>query len=100
MYVFTQQETLDLASIALHKAFGFGPERLKRFMKVFAETFDEDIGNHRFEMRYDSDGNHDYATEKLEDGMKEAWGDAYEPREKRYECDYVIEAPDKPVIDN
>ena len=99
VYVFTQQETLDIACVALHKAFGFGPARLKRFMEMFKDVFTEDTENHIWDIHVD-DENHAYSTEKMEAAIKEAWGDSYEPREKRYECDFILEAPHKPVIDN
>ena len=96
VYFYTQQETLDAASLTLHEVFGFEPERLKRFGEAFAEKFHE-IQDLNREDKDDPD--RDYSRQKFEQAMYEAWGEYYEPHDKRYNFDYVLEEPDKPVID-
>lgn len=88
VYVFTRQETVDIVGIALHEVFGFGPERLQRFLDAFEETYAKMIAQQRQDQQDDAD-DFWYSTEKFESALKAAWGDRYAPRDKRYELDYV-----------
>ena len=96
VYVYTQQETMDAASLVLHEIYGFGPERLKRFGEAFKAKFQE---IQELDMSDSDDPDRVYSREKFENAMQEAWGQYYEPRELRYYWeDYVLESPNKPVI--
>lgn len=79
---FTLQQSHDLAIIALHKEFGFGPERIKRFSDKCLEVWNEyaDIAN----ADADSDKSMDYTHEKLDRALKEACGDYFVEWEERY----------------
>ena len=96
VYYYTQQETLDAASLTLHDVFGFGPERLKRFAEAFMAKFHEIQELNRQDA---DDPDRDYSRQKFEQAMYEAWGEYYEPHEKRYDAKYILEEPGKPVID-
>lgn len=96
VYMFTQQETLDAASLTLHELYGFGPERLKRFGEAFEKKFHEIQELNRED---EDDADRVYSRQKFEDAMKQAWGDYYEPREVRYDMPYMMEGPGKPVVD-
>lgn len=87
VYNYTQQETLDAASLALHELFGFGPERLKRFGEAFIKTFHE---IQELSRQDTGDNMKEYSVEKVEQAMREAWGPYYVPRGKRYEEISVI----------
>ena len=96
VYAFTQQETLDAASLVLHDLFGLGPERLKRLGDAFVVKFSEIQELNRNDK---DDPDRVYSREKFEAAMKAAWGPYYEPREVRYDKHYIMEAPGKPVVD-
>lgn len=96
VYYYTQQETLDAASLTLHELYGFGPERLKRFGEAFIQKFHE-IQKLNREDKDDPD--REYSRKKFEDAMKEAWGPYYAPREERYDLPYVLDGQKGPVID-
>ena len=87
VYLFTQQETLDAASLTLHELYGFGPERLKRFGEAFIQKFHE-IQELNREDKDDPD--REYSREKFEKAMQEAWGPYYAPREERYDLPYIL----------
>ena len=95
VYIFTQQETLDAASLTLHELYGFGPERLKRFGEAFIQKFHEIQALNRSDS---DDPNREYSRAKFEEAMKEAWGEYYSPREERYNLDYILE-DGKAVVD-
>lgn len=95
VYLFTQQETLDAASLALNEHFGFGPERLRRFAEAFIAKFTE-IQKLNQEDRDDEDSV--FSRQRFEDSMKAAWGPYYAPREVRYDMGFVI-FENEPVID-
>lgn len=96
VYAFTQQETLDAASLVLHDLYGFGPERLKRFGEAFLVKFREIQELNRSDK---DDPDREYSRHKFEEAMKAAWGQYYDPREVRYNKDYVMAAPGRPVVD-
>lgn len=96
VYYYTQQETLDAASLTLHAEFGFGPERLKRFREAFVEKFHE---IQKLNQEDVDDPDREYSMQKFEQAMMDAWGPYYEPHSSRYDADYILAAPDKPVID-
>ena len=96
VYAFTQQETLDAASLVLHDLYGFGPERLKRFGEAFLQKFHEIQELNREDS---DDPDREYSRAKFEDAMKAAWGQYYDERDVRYNLDFILEAPGKPVID-
>lgn len=88
VYIFTQQETLDAASLTLHELYGFGPERLKRFGEAFSKKFHEIQQLNRED---NDDPDREYSRAKFEEAMKDAWGPYYCERDKRYNLDYVLE---------
>jgi hypothetical protein len=76
----TRQEMVDFAAIALNDAFGFGPERCKRFMgalnAVVNETADMVEGDTR---------DMEYTRTKFEERLRMVVGPYYIPREERYQ---------------
>lgn len=96
VYLFTQQETLDAASLTLHELYGFGPERLKRFGDAFTEKFHEIQELNRNDS---DDPDREYSRQKFEEAMQEAWGTYYAPREERYAKDFIMQNTKGPVID-
>ena len=96
VYYYTQQETLDAASLTLHELYGFGPERLKRFGEAFIKKFQEIQELSRSD---GDDADRVYSRQKLEDAMKEAWGPYYAPREERYDLPYVLDDSGRAVVD-
>lgn len=87
VYIFTQQETLDAASLTLHELFGFGPERLKRFGDAFTKKFHEIQELNRNDH---DDPDREYSRAKFEEAMKEAWGQYYCERDKRYDLNFEM----------
>lgn len=71
-----RQDTADMAVLALHRAFGFGPDLCKRFMeelnKVALELVDGDTKDGMF------------AVARFEACLKEAEGPYYTTRAERY----------------
>lgn len=96
VYEYTQQETLDAASLVLHELYGFGPERLKRFGEAFVAKFHQ-IQQLSREDKDDPD--REFSRVRFEEAMQEAWGPYYAPREERYNGLYVIDEKGNPVID-
>ena len=96
VYMFTQQETLDAASLTLHELYGFGPERLKRFGDAFTKKFHEIQELNRSDK---DDPDREYSRAKFEDAMKTAWGPYYCPRNQRYENYYVLDDNGRVVVD-
>ena len=80
---FTVQQCLDIAIIALHDEFHFGPKMNSRFESAFLETF----------MAYAQMGVDDaaddpemaYTKEKLDRALRAACGDNIRPFEERYD---------------
>jgi hypothetical protein len=96
VYLFTQKETLDAASLTLHELYGFGPERLKRFGEAFMAKFHEIQELNRDDS---DDPDREYSRQKFEEAMQEAWGPYYAPREERYAKDFIMQNTKGPVID-
>lgn len=78
---YTQQEILDAVNLTLHEFFGFGPKRQKRFREGFLRKYDE--------IRALEKTDDDYAKEKIEQALRAACGENYEPRETRYDMRVV-----------
>ena len=95
VYEYTQQETLDAASLVLHDLFGFGPERLKRFGDAFIAKFHE---IQELSREDGDDPDRVYSRERFETAMQEAWGPHYAPRYERY-AGMVVDRNGHPVID-
>lgn len=96
VYLYTQQETLDAASMVLHELYGFGPERLKRFGEAFEEKFHEIQELNREDK---NDPKREYSREVFERKMKEAWGPYYCPRDERYSKVYALDENERVVVD-
>ena len=79
---FTVQQCLDMAIIALHNEFQFGPKYSKRFEDAFLETFLE------YAEMCVTDGIDDpeiiYTKVKLDRALQAACGDNIRPFEERY----------------
>ena len=91
---FALQQAQDMAVIALNQAFGFGPERTKKFVEAF---------NGIFEMYADmaiedakGDADIEYTRVKLDEVLKEACGDNFVPWEERYEWVYQLDKRRQP----
>lgn len=78
---FTLQQAMDMAMIALHDEFQFGPKYNERFEKAFRETFIE------YAKMCVSDGADDpeivYTKEKVDRALRAARGDI-KPFDERY----------------
>lgn len=79
---FTLQQSLDMALITLHNAFGFGPERCRKFEDEFRETFLD------YARMCVEDGEDDweivYTKEKVDRALRAACGDDILPFDERY----------------
>lgn len=82
---FTVQQCLDIAIIALHEEFQFGPKYSKRFEDAFLNAFLE------YAEMCVSDGADDpeivYTKEKLDRGLRAACGDNIRSFDERYDLD-------------
>ena len=76
---FTRQMMIDVTMIALNKEFGFGADRLKRFVKTLLGIYGEyaDIWNN-------DTPDTEYAKAKLDEKLKQICGEFFEPWEERY----------------
>ena len=79
---FTVQQCLDMAIIALHNEFHFGPKMSHRFEDAFLETFKE------YAKMCVSDGEYDpeiiYTKEKVDRALRAACGADIRPFDERY----------------
>lgn len=79
---FTIQQCLDMAIIALHNEFHFGPKMSRRFEAAFRETFQE------YAKMCVADGADDpeivYTKEKVDRALRAACGDDVRPFDSRY----------------
>lgn len=79
---FTLQQAMDMAMIALHEEFGFGPKYQARFEEAFRKTFVE------YASMCVEDGADDekiiYTKEKVDRALKAACGEI-RPFEERYD---------------
>lgn len=78
---YTQQEILDAVALTLHEAFGIGPDRQVRFHDAFESKFAEIQALRK--------GDDVYAEAKIENALKAAYGEHYQPREVRYDMKLV-----------
>ena len=78
----TRQDMTDCAMIALNKAYGFGPERNKKFLDALNETINEVA-----DLVQSDTPDKEYSIEKFEELVKQVCGDRYSPREVRYGYD-------------
>ena len=74
-----RQETADIAAIALHREFGFGPERNKQFNEALNRTFSE-----LMDMADADTKDKEYTEAKMDELVREAFGKYYQNREERY----------------
>ena len=81
---YTQQEMLDAVALTLSEFYGFGPDRQKQFHDNFEKKYTEIRKIER-----DDSIDKEYFTEKIEQALKVAFGKYYEPREVRYDMQYV-----------
>ena len=77
------QMGMDVAALALNRAFGFGPERLNRFREMYQSVWDEYSDLISANAR--DDPACEYAFAKMDAALREICGDYYTPREERYE---------------
>lgn len=82
---FTVKQCLDMAIIALHNEFRFGPKMSRRFERAFLEAFKE------YAQLCVDDGAYDpeivYTKEKVDQALRAACGDDIRPFEERYALD-------------
>ena len=76
------QECQDMACIALNDAFGFGPDRLKKFCEAFMRTWTDYATLTVEDARADSEVT--YSVAKFEERLKQVCGEYYAPRDLRY----------------
>ena len=79
---FTVQQSLDMAIIALHNEFHFGPKMSQRFESAFLETCMEYA-----QMCLDDAGDDPeiiYTKEKVDRALRAACGDSIRPFDERY----------------
>lgn len=84
MIAITEQEMLDYVHRTLHKYFGFGPERQKKFHDGFEELY----GEHK-ELEKTDSPDREYAKEVNERALKAALGPYYQPRSIRYDFNII-----------
>ena len=75
----TRQETAEMAAMALNRAFGFGPERNKRFIDALNEVIHETIDRSEYDTR-----DREYTEEKYEQEFRRVTGPYYADRATRY----------------
>ena len=76
------QECQDMACIALNEAFGFGPDRLKKFSEAFMRVWAEYATLTVEDAETDKDVT--YSVAKFEERLKQVCGEYYAPRDLRY----------------
>lgn len=75
----TRQEMADFAAIALNDAFGFGPERCKKFMDALNAAVNETADMVEADTR-----DMEYTIAKFEERLEQVVGPYYVPRSERY----------------
>ncbi len=75
----TRQEMADFAAIALNDAFGFGPERCKKFMDALNAAVNETADMVEADTR-----DMEYTIAKFEERLKQVVGPYYVDRSERY----------------
>ena len=91
---FALQQAQDMAVIALNQAFGFGPERTKKFVEAFNGIFEMYADMALEDAKGDADI--EYTRVKLDEVLKEACGDNFIPWEERYEWVYQLDKRRQP----
>lgn len=96
---FALQQGQDIACIALHVAFGFGPERIKRFVDAYAQVFNEYASKALEDAKDDDEIIHTkYVMDKL---LTECFGEELCPFDERYKwCFEVIDREQPKGTDN
>lgn len=80
--IFALQQGKDIALIAANEAFGFGPERLKRFSDAFDRIFTEYADMVLDDAKDDPDIA--YAKAKIDQKLLSICGPYFDPWEDRY----------------
>ena len=75
----TRQEMAEMSAMALNRAFGFGPERNKRFIDTLNEVIHETIDRSETDTR-----DREYTEEKYEQEFRRVTGRYYVDRATRY----------------
>lgn len=75
----TRQEMAEMSAMALNRAFGFGPERNKRFIDALNEVIHETIDRSESDTR-----DREYTEEKYEQEFRRVTGRYYVDRATRY----------------
>ena len=75
----TRQEMVDCAAIALNDAFGFGPERCKKFVDALNAAVNETA-----DMMDADTKDMEYTIAKFEERLKQVVGPYYVDRSERY----------------
>lgn len=75
----TRQQCHDMAIIALHLAFGFGPDRVAKFDKKVSEVWNEYA-----DMAVSDEKQMVYTKEKIDRVLREACGENFVPWDERY----------------
>jgi hypothetical protein len=91
---FALQQAQDMAVIALNQAFGFGPERTKKFVEAFNGVF-EMYADMAIEDAKD-DADIEYTRVKLDEVLKEACGESFIPWDERYAWVYQLDKRRQP----
>ena len=74
-----RQETAELAQMALNAAFGFGPERNRRFMEALNRELEDNMDIYAADTK-----DKEYAAAKHEEKLQRVTGKYYVPRGVRY----------------
>lgn len=77
---FTRQLTADIMQITLNRVFGFGKERIKRFVVEYSTMFDEIA-----EIWNGDDAGKEYAKDLIDRGLRQIFGDDFVCWEERYD---------------
>lgn len=82
MKIFTIQQSLDMALLALGREFGFGPSRCKRFIDRFNQIFGDYIDDALTEAK--SDDSIIYIRACIDRELKQYCGEHFHPWDERY----------------
>ena len=77
---FTRQLTADIMQLTLNRVFGFGKERIKRFVVEYSTMFDEIA-----EVWNGDEAGKEYARDLIDRGLKQIFGDDFVCWEERYD---------------
>ena len=76
---FTRQFCYDCMSVALNREFGFGADRLSRFMSALDAAYSEFAGIWNEDTK-----DVEYSKATMDAALKQIYGDKFQPREVRY----------------